>query len=442
MTLGCPMWPLIVARCCRFSMAHEACRTSCITQPKEHGFAKSKVARHFDVVFSIVIFFARILLRVVLGSLLGLGVLLNLGHLLLALLVGIPTSQRIRSRKKRAAEGRSTRHGELARAVPRQGETVRNHAGLGHKAISDCSPRKPASHSIPTETRQNCRRDIGNEPERQSSDRLLAAAGADGNEALGQRYHEFGCATERNFWQQRLSELCLNVSPDESCCIYRLKVRPGSDITVSIDRESFTHLNASRDDLNHLEDSLTDTLEELNRLALDGANFRFVRAPERGLVVLEHGGNVASRGITWAMSGFPRPGVPRYSVKIYMVCFRPEYRESLGKILCHEFAHLLGMRHSDTQRWEAERSWRPSVWYPYNRDEPSIMGSFRHPAELSFHDQDRVWLRQLYALPEGYVIEGVPVRDAMPMLPDHMGQAVNWPWPRVLRIIHGHLQLN
>lgn len=243
------------------------------------------------------------------------------------------------------------------------------------------------------------------------------------------------CATECGFEEQVAQEITLHVTGEGPGWICRLKALPGSTITVSIDWESFRPYMRDRGDEARLKHSLQQTLDVINKFDLRGLRFQYIQGPARGIITLEYGGNrtCAAGHVTWASAEFPRPGALRYTVKVYSASFHPRYRDSLVNILSHEFAHLMGMRHSDAQLLEKHT---PSVQYPPgDPDHNSIMGRFTHPGQLFFHKDDITWLQKLYAQKEGDEIQGRVIKDAMPVYPPGRGTTTYNGWVWRLRIL-------
>lgn len=185
-------------------------------------------------------------------------------------------------------------------------------------------------------------------------------------------------------------------------------------------------------------------LAVINSFDLTDLTFRYVADDDHGIVALKLGEDerdLWDGGVIWARAEFPRPRASRYKVRVYKAAFEPKWRNSLRNILMHEFAHLLGMRH-----WDA--GWRevhlPSIEYPIGEepDPRSIMGSFRHPGELFFHERDVEWLKNLYALAQDHEIGGLAVKDARPRPRPRQARGTNVcdEWAHLIWILYTHLQ--
>lgn len=152
-----------------------------------------------------------------------------------------------------------------------------------------------------------------------------------------------------------------------------------------------------------------------------GIDFRYITTEssrQRGVVELRYGGNRTSIlpdntiSRVWADTEFPNPIQPsqQYAMNIYSATFDPNYCHVIINILCHEFAHLLSMRHHPAVPAYSEE--RDRVVFPeWDDGTASIMGSFSHPGQLFFSDLDIEHLQKFFQMRAGDKIHGKTIVD-------------------------------
>lgn len=188
------------------------------------------------------------------------------------------------------------------------------------------------------------------------------------------------------------------------------RLKPDSVVHCFMDYNSFRRGGLSCVDIKHTREALKRVIGELNSLNFR-LKFKYVRRKDRSDFILAYDVPYGNRPEPnyFANAFHPDAKPDGRTIVLTSAAFKPEYRQSIFNILCHEFGHTVGMRHWDAATKEA--NW-PSVQHPPGSDNKrSVMGPYVHPRELHFHPEDAEWLRDFYARAEGEVLYGHTIVD-------------------------------
>lgn len=191
---------------------------------------------------------------------------------------------------------------------------------------------------------------------------------------------------------------------------------PGGTIYFGMDIHSFDLQGIDSDLMVGIRDAAIKAAKYIEEKNL-GIAFAFTTDPRYNVFNICYDASIPPSTLARAFFPSERPDYWRLCVSSLasdrLVFVR--HKAHITKIFCHEFAHILGLRHCDAGFNVDELLERSFLWPDtLDGDCNTIMCTGMHPKDLEFSDEDIWVIREFYSKRNGAVVNGVRIMDVNP----------------------------